>query len=132
MPRFPLSRLKSLGLRIPRPGFTAGVWLAAPVLVLLLVWQQASIDRLVVQLEAENDTHQELESQVNALRLEANRLSSLGQVEDRAERELGLIRPETDQIVNVVFASATDDRIFRLRSLVPDATANPPGERRTR
>lgn len=106
--------------------------MAAPVLVLLLVWQQASIDRLVVQLEAENDTHQELESQVNALRLEANRLSSLGQVEDRAERELGLIRPETDQIVNVVFASATDDRIFRLRSLVPDATANPPGERRTR
>ena len=132
MPRFPLSHLKSLVLRIPRPGFTAGVWLAAPVLVLLLVWQQASIGQLVVQLETEKDTQRDLESQVNALRFEANKLSSLGQVESRATRELGLIRPGTDQIIDVVFSTAGDERVFGIRSLVTDANAAPRRTGRTR
>ena len=103
----------------------AMVWLAIPVLVLLLVWQQASIDQLVVQLEAERDTQRELDSQVNALRLEANRLSSLGQVEARAERELGLLRPGTDQIVDLVFSISREERVFGFRSLVDEATAGP-------
>lgn len=132
MPRLSLSRLKSLGPRIPRLGFAAGIWAAVPVLVLLLVWQQASIGRLVVQLETEKDTQRDLESQVNALRLEANKLSSLGQVENRAERELGLLRPETDQIVDVVFSTSRDDRVFGLRSLVTDANAGPHQKGRTR
>jgi cell division protein FtsL len=103
-----------------------------PGLVLLLVWQQASIGRLVGQLETEKHTQRDLESQVNALRLEANKLSSLGQVETRAERELGLTRPETDQIVNVVFSTSREDRAFGFRTLVPDATASPTWKGRTR
>jgi len=103
-----------------------------PILVLLLVWQQASIGQLMVRLETEKDTQRDLESQVNALRLEANKLSSLGQVENRAERELGLTRPETDQIVDVVFSTSRDERAFGLRSLVTDANAAPSRKGRTR
>jgi cell division protein FtsL len=132
MPRFPLSRLKSLSPRIPRLGFAAGIWMVVPILVLLLVWQQASIGRLAARLEDEKNTQRDLESQVNALRLEANKLSSLGQVENRAERELGLTRPETDQIVNVVFSTSRDERTFGLRSLVTDANAAPSRKGRAR
>ena len=132
MYRFAITQLRSLGVRVPRPGLMTMVWLASPVLVLLLVWQQASIDRLVVNLERERDTLRELESQVNALRLEANRLSSLGQVENRAERELGLTRPETDQIIDVVFSTSRDDRVFGIRSLVSDANAAQQREGRDR
>jgi hypothetical protein len=135
MPRLPLSRLKSLGPRIPRLprlGFTAGIWVTVPVLVLLLVWQQASIGRLVVHLETEKDIQLDLESQVNALRFEANKLSSLGQVENRAERELGLLRPETHQIIDVIFSTAREERIFGFRSLVTDANAAPQKKGRAR
>ena len=79
------------------------LWVATPLLVMLVVWQQASVEHLVVNLEQAKDERTKLESEVNALRLEADRLSSLGQVETRAERELGMVRPETQQLVDLVF-----------------------------
>ena len=79
------------------------LWVATPLLVMLVVWQQASVEHLVVHLERSKDERTKLESEVNALRLEADRLSSLGQVETRAERELGMIRPETQQLVDLIF-----------------------------
>jgi hypothetical protein len=99
-------------------------WTLAPFLVLLTVWQQASVDRLVVALERNRDARTQLESQVNALRLEADRLSSLGQVEARAEKELGLIQPGTDQIVDLIFpGSEGHDGLFHLKPLVGEALA---------
>ena len=120
--------------RLPRPavsfrvGFRPGpmVWALVPVLVILVVWQQASVDRLVVSLDEERETHRELESQVNALRLEASRLSSLRQVEARAERELGLERPDTRQIVDLVFEDSGDGPRFALASWVGEAVAGTP------
>lgn len=82
---------------------TRVLWALVPLLILLVVWQQTSVDRLVVRLDTAKDTHRSLESQVGALALEANRLSSLEQVEDRARDELGLVRPGTDNIVDLVF-----------------------------
>ena len=70
---------------------------------MLVVWEQATVERMVMRLEHARDEGTKLESEVNALRLEADRLSSLGQVEDRAEHELGMIRPGTEQIVDLVF-----------------------------
>ena len=84
------------------------LWVATPLLVMLVVWQQASVEHLVVHLEGAKDDRTKLESEVNALRLEADRLSSLGQVETRAERELGMIRPETQQLVDLVFPGQED------------------------
>lgn len=107
-------------LRVPR---AALVWALVPVLVLLVVWQQASVDRLGVRLEKEKDRARQLQSQVNALSLEANRLSSLGQVESRATRELGLVRPSTDQIVDLVFTPGDHDGRPRFGSLVTEANA---------
>jgi hypothetical protein len=89
-----------------------------------VVWEQVSVDRLVVSLGRERDARTQLESQVNALRMEADRLSSLGQVEARAERELGLVRPSTEQIVDLVFADEADrPKGLRLNPLVGDALA---------
>lgn len=99
-----------------------------PVLVILVVWQQASVDRLVARLDEERENHRELESQVNALRLEASRLSSLRQVEARAERELGLERPETRQIVDLVFEDSDHGPRFALSSWVGEAVAGTPGD----
>ena len=108
----------------PRPSGAVLLWLLVPVLTMLVVWQQASMDRLVRRLEQARDTNRNLEGQVNALGLEANRLSSLEQVETRAERELGLRRPGTEQIVNMVFDSdAEDPGSFALGSMMGDATA---------
>ena len=89
----------------PRPRFntTLFLWAATPLLVMLVIWEQASVDRIVMRLERTKDDRTKLESEVNALRLEADRLSSLGQVERRAERELGMVRPGTEQIVDLVF-----------------------------
>jgi hypothetical protein len=96
----------------------------APLLILLTVWQQASVDRIVVALERNRDARTQLESQVNALRLEADRLSSLGQVEARAAEELGLVRPGTDQIVDLVFPGSEErDGLFHLKPLVGEALA---------
>jgi cell division protein FtsL len=86
--------------RIPARAF---FWLVTPLLVMLVVWQQASVERMVVSLERARAERTKLESQVDALRLEADRLSSLGQVESRAEHELGMVRPGTEQIVDLVF-----------------------------
>jgi hypothetical protein len=95
---------------------------------MLLVWQHTSVDRLLVDLEAERDRNQELVSRVNALSLAANRLSSLGQVEARASRELGLRRPDRDQIVDLTFEGDDRSNGFSFRPLVPEAIAGPRGE----
>ena len=79
------------------------LWVATPLLVMLVIWEQASVERMVMRLEKARDEGTKLESQVNALRLEADRLSSLGQVEKRAEHDLGMVRPGTEQIVDLVF-----------------------------
>ena len=79
------------------------LWVATPLLVMLVIWEQASVERMMMRLERGRDERTKLESEVNALRLEADRLSSLGQVEQRAGRELGMIRPGTEQIVDLVF-----------------------------
>jgi cell division protein FtsL len=88
-----------------RPRFSTPMflWVATPLLVMLVIWEQASVERMVMRLEHSRDEGTKLESEVNALRLEADRLSSLGQVEQRAEHELGMIRPGTEQIVDLVF-----------------------------
>lgn len=88
-----------------RPRITTSMvlWVATPLLVMLVIWEQASVERTMMGLERARDERTKLESQVNALRLEADRLSSLGQVEQRAERDLGMIRPGTEQIVDLVF-----------------------------
>lgn len=107
------------------------LWVLVPLLILVTVWQQASVDRLVVSLERERDRQTQLESQVNALRLEADRLSSLRQVEARAGRELGMVRPTTEQIVDLVFAEDQGTgHGFHLDPLVGDALAEPPPEGR--
>jgi cell division protein FtsL len=98
-------------------------WGVAGLLVLLFVWQQASVDRLVLRLEREEDENQKLTSEVNALRLEANRLSSLEQVEERAVRELGLRRPVPEEIVRVEFEP--EDPAFHLLPGVGQAHAAP-------
>ena len=119
---------RSRGSRPRRVAWGAlALWIGAPALVLLTVWQQASVDRLVVSLERERDVRTQLESQVNALRVEADRLSSLGQVEARAIRELGMERPTTEQIVDLVFPELeTHDGRFHLAPLIGDAMAAAP------
>ena len=123
MHRSPLSPRKLSAYRVPRPGSASLLLILAPVLVMLLVWQQASVDRLQLTLDGERDLRQGLQSRVNALSLEANRLSSLSQVQSRAERELGLVRPGTDQIVDLLFAPVKGEQRFALRSLVGEANA---------
>jgi cell division protein FtsL len=124
-----VDRLLALRIRTRVPGSWL-LWALAPVLVLLFVWQLASLDRLVVDLERERDMHQGLESQVNALRLEANRLSSLGEVETRASRDLGLLRPDTDQIVDLVFENDDDPPVrLAFQPLVGEARAGTRGDR---
>jgi len=92
---------------------------------MLLVWQHTSVDRLVVNLEEERDRHQELVSRVNALSLAANRLSRMGQVASRAGHELGLRRPDPEEIVDLRFDGESEHRSFPFRPLVPEATASP-------
>lgn len=125
MSSLPLAHSRQLQ---PRTGHWGQIlfWTLVPLLVLLTVWQQASVDRLVVALERDRDARTQLESQVNALRLEADRLSSLGQVEARAGKELGLVRPGTEQIVDLVFpGSEGRDGLFHLKPLVGEALAGP-------
>jgi cell division protein FtsL len=109
--------------RFSRRRSTAILWGLVPLLILLVVWQQTSVDRLVVHLDKAKDVHRSLESQVNALALEANRLSSLEQVEDRARGELGLGRPGTEDIVDLVFGEQNlgDYRLGTLMGAVSPA-----------
>lgn len=110
--------------RFSRRRSTAILWGLVPLLILLVVWQQTSVDRLVVRLDTARDSQRSLESQVNALALEANRLSSLEQVEDRARDELGLVRPGTENIVDLVFGNEGpgDYRFGTLLGAVSPAT----------
>jgi cell division protein FtsL len=89
---------------LPLRGVSVFLALLLPLLILLTVWQQASVDRLVVEVERERTLHRQLDGRVNTLRLEADRLSSLTQVESRAIEELGMHRPATGEIVELRFA----------------------------
>jgi len=101
----------------------AGVFSA---LAMLFVWQQTSVDRLIVRLARERDRHHELETEVNSLSLEATRLSTFALVEERATRELALTRPAPEQIVNLEFeGSEPPGEHFALRPLVAEANARP-------
>jgi cell division protein FtsL len=124
MPRFRLTSSKTRRRRSRRAAVIA-LWMLAPLLIVLTVWQQASVDRMVLALDKEKDARRALDGQVNALRFEASQLSSLGQVEERASRELGLRRPETDQIVDLVFPDREPGTFLALGSLVGDADAAP-------
>ncbi len=120
-----LARLARL-VRFPRLDLDPSLmlWGAGLVLAFLFVWEQASVDRLVMRLEKAEAQRLALESEVNALAMEADQLSSLGQVESRAHRELGLIRPATDQIVQLRFEESMEESPrFGLDPLVPEATA---------
>lgn len=120
---FPRSPRMGRDRRAPR-GVSVLLVLLVPLLILLTVWQQASVDRLVVEVERERAVHRELESRVNTLRLEADRLSSLGQVEGRAIRELGMRRPATGDIVELHFEGDALRPSFGLVSAVGTSPRN--------
>jgi cell division protein FtsL len=110
-----------------RPSPTVALWGAGIILVMLFMWEQGSVDRLVMELERAENQRRDLQSEVDALVMEADQLSSLAQVERRAQRELGLIRPDTDQIVRLRFEkSPGEPSRFRLDPLVPEAVAGTP------
>jgi cell division protein FtsL len=110
--------------RRPRFGTTLLLWAGGFALVILFVWEQASVDRILVRLETARQTHNDLQTKVSSLSLEANRLSSLVQVESRAREELGLRRPATDEIVQLDFeAPDLQNQHFALGTIVPDANA---------
>jgi len=106
----------------PIRGLSLFLVLLLPLLILLTVWQQASVDRLVVEVEHERVLHRELDSRVNTLRLEADRLSSLAQVEARAMEELGMRRPATGDIVELRFAGDDSRRSIGFVSQAQAAT----------
>jgi cell division protein FtsL len=92
-------------------------------LLLAFVWEQASVDHLLIRLERAKAERRNLESRVAALSVQADDLSSLVQVEERAVRELGLRRPATDEIVELQFAEPPSNEHFALGKIVPDADA---------
>lgn len=94
--------------------------LIAASLFLLSGWQQATVDRLTVRLEHEQLLQERLNGDVNALRYEVNTLATHGQVTQRAEAELGMVRPDNEQIVRLAFAAPDG---FTLTPLVGEANA---------
>jgi len=121
-----LDHLRALARRPRRLRFGGALflWAAGFALVMLFVWQQASVDRILMRLETARKTRNDLETKVSALSLEADRLSSLVQVETRAREELGLRRPSTDEIVQLDFEPPElQNQHFALGAIVPDANA---------
>lgn len=98
------------------------VWAVVALVVLLFVWQRASVDRLAMQLERERGAHEKLAHEVNALLLEADRLSNLDQIQRRAQAELGLRPPATADIVDLRFSGEPHGH----PGFVGDALAAPP------
>jgi cell division protein FtsL len=126
MPSLLTRLVRVVRIRRSRPNPTLMLWGAGIVLVMLFMWEQSSVDSLVMQLEHAENRGRALESEVNALVMEADQLSSFVQVERRAERELGLGRPDTDQIVRLRFEDMPDESPrFHLDPLVPEAVAGP-------
>jgi hypothetical protein len=121
------ARLHPLRLRV-HP--VIGYGLVALGLLLAFVWEGSSVDHLNIQLErAKADKHQ-IETRLAELSVMADDLSSLVQVEKRATRELGLRRPDTDGIVEVLFPDVRPGPRFDLGRIVPDANAQTRGTRR--
>lgn len=75
-------------------------------LVMLFVWQQAAVDRLLIALDSEERRRGDLEGAVNTLRYEVETLASHGQVTDQAVRRLRMIRPTRHQIHRLEFDDA--------------------------
>ncbi len=133
-----LERLPRLRLRRPNPaafprrnrrsrgGSQIMLGVLGITLLLVMVWEKASVDRLLVRLEHEKALHRDLETKVQALSMQADRLSTLSQVQDRATRELGMRRPSRDEIIRLDFQGPRDgDQHFAVGSLVPEANAEP-------
>jgi len=95
----------------------------ALALLLAFVWEQASVDHLLMKLESAKAEKRDLETRVAALSVQADDLSSLVQVEERAARELGLRRPATDEIVELRFREPQAAEHFALGGIVPEAAA---------
>lgn len=97
--------------------------LLAFVLLMAFVWEQASVDHLLIKLERAKAEKRDLESRVAALSVQADDLSSLVQVEERAVRELGMRRPTPAEIVELRFAEPPTGEHFALGKIVPAADA---------
>jgi len=93
------------------------------VLGLAVVWEQASVDHLLLKLERAKAERRDLESRVATLSVQADDLSSLVQVEERAVSELGMRRPATDEIVELQFPEPPSSEHFALGPIVPEAAA---------
>jgi len=122
-----MSRESGPSRRFERPAGierAAAVFVAAFGLVLLFVWHQAAVDRLVLRLDAEKERGSRLESDVHALRYEVESLASHGQVTGEAVERLSMIRPGQDQIVKLRFEGDASDAP-RWPGLVSEATAGP-------
>ena len=104
--------------------------LLAFVMLLTLLWEQNSVDHLLIRLERAKTERRDLESRVAALSVQVTDLSSMVQVEERAVRELGLRRPGLDEIVELEFPDAQTGEHFALGRMVSEAEARPRGSRR--
>lgn len=103
--------------------------LVAFALLFAFVWQQSSVDHLNMELERAKAERRDLEVRLAELSVQAEDLSSLVTVEERAARELGLRRPATDEIVEVVFPEIQAGSRFDLGQIVPEAQAHTRGGR---
>ncbi len=119
--------------RRSRTPYQSVLWVAAFCLVMLFVWERASVDRLVVRLEKAREVQKDLQTDLSSLSMEADRLSNLVQVETRAKEELGLRCPTPKEIVLLDFDGVPDDhRQFAMGALVPEASAAERGKTGTR
>jgi hypothetical protein len=104
------------------------------VLILLFaaVWSQTRVDRLIQELDATRGTRARLEARMETLTRQADRSAGWSQVEERAMRERGLISPEPDQIVDILFEGSDDlhDGEPAIDGIVRAAYAGRPAARR--
>jgi hypothetical protein len=114
----------------PRVHPVIGYGLLALGLLLAFVWEGSTVDHLNIQLEQAKAGKRQIETRLAELSVMADDLSSLVQVEERATRELGLRRPDTDGIVEVLFPDVQPGSRFDLGRIVPDANAQTRGTRR--
>lgn len=77
--------------------------LGALILLFTAVWSQTRVDRLIQDLDATREARTRLESRMEVLTRQADRSAGWSQVEERAMRERGLVSPEPEQIVDILF-----------------------------
>jgi len=83
--------------------------LGAFVLLFAAVWSQTRVDRLIQQLDASRETRAGLENRMEVLSRQADRSEGWSQVEERAMREAGLVAPEPEQMVDILFNDSDDE-----------------------